>query len=1104
LRRAAFFVLTYPPDHDAWGNDQTSFAQGSERRRASDLLALSRWIVYATMEPEALKKINKYNVLEIIGRGGMGVVYKAVDSSLDRLVAIKMVTRVTDDADSLLKRFYREAQFTGNLRHPNIVTVYDLGDLDGVPYLVMEYLDGSSLESMLGSTPMTLLQKVNYVRQVCNGLEYAHSRSPSIVHRDIKPANIVVLQDGSVKIIDFGIARLGHSHFTRSGQLLGSCHYMSPEQIEDHELDGRSDVFSTGVLLYQLLTLRLPFDGSGVAQILNKIVRSPAPPLGQLLQAYPAELDAIVAQALAKDRDQRYQSAGEFAFELLGVEEQLKREVFGGHLTRAERLLHEGDFVNARQELLAVLKVDHQQTQANDLMRQVQQGIARQQRKERARDLRAHAEAALQKNATQEALNSIEQALKLDSTNAELQEFYERVVQIHARSQKLAEVLSRAERAYALQDFKGASQTLDEALQIDPDETRAKSFKEKVEAKLAECERDSKVEELLAQARRQILLRKFTGALELLRSAANLNPDAPGLSDLIALAEPAHELELRRRTVDKAIVEINEALDRPDPTVALELAEAALAKLPEERSLLKLKDIAEQQIASQRRDAWIQEQITASRNLLDSGKSAEALDVLETAAQKYPDRDVLHSFISMVRAAIQREETERRRAEYMAKAKQALRQKNYCEAISTLEAACSEMQSSEFDDLLQFASEQAAQFELQKQVDAAAARAQALMDSGEYEQAVTFLETTVQDMPDHDLRILEASARRQLADFRKALDALLDAARHLLAEGRATDAVDILEAQCATYDRETRFHETLEEARRQHEKVEAMNKAAAAIHNAIAARDFDAAKRQLSDAHQQFGEISEWQQLAAEIECERTTALQLGPLAKLPHRHMGAGRAAPAEQKGKEQAVLTPPEGVLPPQPPPSKVDGATWFVLGTTTSVGPAPGPKSQGFPAPSCWPDELLREAEKQLATYTGPIAKVMVRQAAGKTSNPDQLYAVLADGLKSEADRKAFLSWAATRTAAMDQAPRQTAPSVSAKVPAGSGSSEALAPVAVDCAARILAHYLGPIAGVLARRAAQRADSVRTLYFLLAEHLESKSDRSRFLRDAGFPDA
>ena len=189
------------------------------------------------------EKIDKYEVLGLIARGGMGVVYKAIDRTLDRFVAIKMVTGVDSEHADVLKRFYREAQFTASLRHENIVTVYDLGEFAGTPYLVMEYLAGKSLDFLIEAESMSLQQKLNCICQVCNGLQYAHSHQPSIIHRDIKPANILVSEEGNAKIIDFGIARLGQSHNTRTGFVMGSYQYMSPEQINGTELAEREPSF---------------------------------------------------------------------------------------------------------------------------------------------------------------------------------------------------------------------------------------------------------------------------------------------------------------------------------------------------------------------------------------------------------------------------------------------------------------------------------------------------------------------------------------------------------------------------------------------------------------------------------------------------------------------------------------------------------------------------------------------------------------------------------------------------------------------------------------------------------------------------------------------
>src|SRR5689334_13794727 len=197
-------------------------------------------------------KIGKYEVVDLLGKGGMGVVYKATDPLLGRLVAIKMMTTVdyVDNPD-LLQRFYREAKSTGNLHHRNIVTVYELGDQDGSPYLVMEFLDGQTLDAYLrAQRALTLLERMDVVLEVCEGLTYAHQQS--VIHRDIKPGNIMVLAGGGVKIVDFGIAHLGNRTVTRTGQLLGSLPYMSPEQISGKQVDGRTDIFSLGTVFYQL------------------------------------------------------------------------------------------------------------------------------------------------------------------------------------------------------------------------------------------------------------------------------------------------------------------------------------------------------------------------------------------------------------------------------------------------------------------------------------------------------------------------------------------------------------------------------------------------------------------------------------------------------------------------------------------------------------------------------------------------------------------------------------------------------------------------------------------------------------------------------------
>jgi serine/threonine protein kinase len=786
------------------------------------------------MKADAPKKIGKYEVLDLIGKGGMGVVYKAVDRALGRLVAIKVVTEAA--ARSELERFYREAQFTANLRHANIVVVYDLGDFEGRPYLVMEYLDGQSLEAMRATKTITMLQKISYVRQTCNGLEYAHSRQPSIIHRDIKPANIVVLADGSVKIVDFGMARLVHSRHTRAGQLIGTVHYMSPEQIKGIDLDARSDIFSTGVVLYQLLTSKLPFAGNGIAQTLKQIVGSPIPPLSQFIQEYPPALDHIIGRALAKERDKRYPSAREFSFDLLEVEEHLKSSLFGEYISRAERVLRDGQLERARQELLNVLQIDREHVRANQLMRQVEQAIAMNQR-------------------------SPQEAIRGNNSNSAPQNVRDQPIANRARMDKLNDVLSRAERAYSAGDLEAASRAVDEAFELAPDAPRAKSLNIQIAHQVAKQEQGRRVQELLALARRHISAHKFADALEAVKKAGSLNPAAPGVQDLMALAVSGYEQEERPRAVKKAAAEILAALNGSDPSRASKLAQTAVQQFPNEDELLQLKLRAQREFVHQ---AWVAEQVASTRALLAAGRNTDALAVVDAACRRSPAEGELESLMEMVRELVEREETEHRKVEIKAKAEDALKRKNYAEAVRLLEAANSEMKSGYFDELLRLAREQQTRFEWEQKVDAAAAQAQGLIDNSEFAQAAEFLDSAARELSSENLRILAAGARRQWEDYRQELNKLIAKANQLLKEGRPADAVACLEVKAATYGREPGFQSSLEQARQQ--KAATIGKAAMAIRALLSSGNWNEARLQLTAARHDLDDSAELRELEADID----------------------------------------------------------------------------------------------------------------------------------------------------------------------------------------------------------------------------------------------
>ena len=277
-----------------------------------------------------ISQLGRYNIIGELGQGAMGTVYKAVDPLIDRVVAIKTInlSLALDEKDEYESRFYQEAKAAGRLSHPNIVTIYDVGKSGEIAYIAMEFLQGRELRDILNDGKGMQVEKViNIVAQVAQGLAYAHEYG--IVHRDIKPSNIMIVRDGHVKITDFGIARMASAAVrTQTGMVLGSPKYMSPEQVVGKLTDQRSDIFSLGVMLFEMLTGQAPFAGENVNAIMYQTLNSVPPPPSTLSPNVPEMLNFIVAKALAKKLDHRYQDAKEFAGDLYACRDRMPRPSF--------------------------------------------------------------------------------------------------------------------------------------------------------------------------------------------------------------------------------------------------------------------------------------------------------------------------------------------------------------------------------------------------------------------------------------------------------------------------------------------------------------------------------------------------------------------------------------------------------------------------------------------------------------------------------------------------------------------------------------------------------------------------------------------------------
>ncbi|HEY0511995.1 MAG TPA: serine/threonine-protein kinase, partial [Thermoanaerobaculia bacterium] len=279
--------------------------------------------------------VGRYRIVSFLGAGAMGEVYLADDPQIDRRLAIKTVrlTGRPQEIEDRKKRLLREARAAGRLLHPNVVTLFDAGEVEGLLYLAFEYVEGTDLAHRLdgsagdtaGADRMSLREALRVVRQAADALDYAHRQG--IVHRDIKPSNILLDRAGPVKVADFGIAKMAgqSTELTMAGSVMGSPQYLSPEQIRGEDLDGRSDIFSLGVVLYEILSGKRPFDGDTITTLVYQILHKEPPPVSEL-RAVPPRLEELLRHMLAKSRDERLATAGEAARELAAIEAELSDE----------------------------------------------------------------------------------------------------------------------------------------------------------------------------------------------------------------------------------------------------------------------------------------------------------------------------------------------------------------------------------------------------------------------------------------------------------------------------------------------------------------------------------------------------------------------------------------------------------------------------------------------------------------------------------------------------------------------------------------------------------------------------------------------------------
>ena len=512
------------------------------------------------VSPELPTTIGRYEVVSRLGQGGMGSLYLAKDPKIGRLVAIKLVRQEFDSPEAR-QRFAREAQSAGTLRHPNIVTIFDVDEHDGLPFIAMEYIDGETLgEVVKRKALLPVARRLQWVEDLCAGLAYAHRQG--VIHRDIKPANLMVDTEGSLKILDFGLARRDASKFTQSHVIIGTPNYMSPEQIRGQNLDFRSDIFAVGSLMYEVLTYHEAFPGA-VHQTMHKILHEEPEPLDSYVPGLDAGIGKILARAMAKDRDGRYADLSAMKTDITEVRLRMESGVpdaatmplskdarFGGPATtpvrgtaplstpgsrsgssggskryqtnrqslqrrRAEQI---GAFLDEARRLFEAGELDQARDKCDEALMfdpdhpgglQLMDDIAAESERQQVAQWIAEARAELQKGQLDRAEALVAQARQLQPESGDVQQVQEAIDTTRRqieRTRQVQETMRRARQRFAEGGFEAAIRAAGEVLAIDPENAAAKDLQaraqEAIEAQSTRAERDQAAQSAVASARK--------------------------------------------------------------------------------------------------------------------------------------------------------------------------------------------------------------------------------------------------------------------------------------------------------------------------------------------------------------------------------------------------------------------------------------------------------------------------------------------------------------------------------------------------------------------------------------------------------------------------
>lgn len=714
-----------------------------------------------------MKKIGKYEVLGELGHGAMGVVYRARDPIINRLVALKTITSGLADDPNLLERFYREARSAGGLQHPNIVTIYDMGDENNLPYIAMELIEGESLEqSIARRTNLPVALKLTYALQACRAFDYAHKRG--IIHRDIKPGNVMVGRESVAKVVDFGIARVLDTSKTQTGMLIGTFAYMSPEQYHGEHADERSDIWSFGVLLYELLSYQKPFTGHNPASLMHSICQEEPRPLLQVVPDCPRELEVIISRILRKSPGDRWQSMEDVLLELEPVSKELQSRSIAELVDRSRQLVEEGDFRQANELLREALKVDRANASARSLLEKVNAEIKRKLVRPKAQQHIEKGLSLLEEGRIQEARAEAESALQLDSSFEPAQELQKLVQQELDRAQLIAECLQGSGQRIAEGMPDDAELLLKKVLELDPANKQALALQEQVQNEKAERQRRLWLLEKMQEARVLWTQQRYEQSIEILTALQN---EFPSEEDIQRLLETVRE-DQSEQCCQRALESVRNCLAEGSYAECRAALFELQKQFPNDEEIVRLAEEVRLDEAKQRRLKGLAE----ARTLLASGRYQDSIALLINLQAEFSEDQEISRVLSRARE----EQAEEQRQKGILQVRSLLAARQYEECIAGLTELRNQFPE---DEEISGLHEVVRQRQSEQRKLNSLTEARTYLASGKYQDSIGVLLKLQKEFPgDAEVSPLLARAREEEAEKQKEQE--MDDARSLLAAKR--------------------------------------------------------------------------------------------------------------------------------------------------------------------------------------------------------------------------------------------------------------------------------------------------------------------------------